>query len=91
VVGCGGKIKTERVVGAMTKMSLWKSGRRLILLAVDDSPEEGRVRFVASRNLLGEAGYPPWEENVIPGRRLEAFSAFCEKEARPWSFSGGWG
>lgn len=91
VVGCGGKIKTERVVGAMTKMSLWKSGRRLILLAVDDSPEGGRLRFVASRNLLSEAGYPPWEEQVVPGRRLEAFSAFCEKENADLVVLGGWG
>jgi len=91
VVGCGGKIKTERVVGAMTKMSLWKSGRRLILLAVDDSPEGGRLRFIASRNLLSEAGYPPWEEQVVPGRRLEAFSAFCEKENADLVVLGGWG
>lgn len=91
VVGCGGKIKTERVVGAMTKMSLWRSGRRLILLAVDDSAEEGRLRFVASRNLLAEAGYSPWEEHVVPGRRLEAFSAFCEKEGADLVVLGGWG
>ncbi len=91
MVGCGGKIKTERVVGAMTKDSLWKSGRRLILLAVDDSPEGGRLRFIASRNLLSEAGYPPWEEQVVPGRRLEAFSAFCEKENADLVVLGGWG
>lgn len=91
VIGCGGKIKTERVVGAMTKMSLWKTGYRLILLAVDDSAEGGQLRFVASRNLLAEAGYPPWEERVVPGRRLEAFSAFCEKENADLIVLGGWG
>ncbi|MBE0602523.1 MAG: universal stress protein [Deltaproteobacteria bacterium] len=91
VVGCGGKVKTERVVGAMTKLSLWKTGYRMILLAVDDSEEEGQMRFAASRNLLSDAGYPPWEERVVPGHRLETFSAFCEKENADLVVLGGWG
>ncbi len=91
VVGCGGKIKTERAVGAMTKMSLWKTGCRVILLAVDDSEEDGHLRLAAPHNLLADAGYAPWEERVIPGRRLEAFSAFCEKENADLVVLGGWG
>ncbi len=91
VVGCGGKTKTERVVGAMAKLSLWKEGYRGILLAVDDSLEEGRLRIARPRAILADAGYPPWEERVISGNRLEAFSSFCEKEGVDLAVLGGWG
>ncbi|HEX9191805.1 MAG TPA: universal stress protein, partial [Candidatus Deferrimicrobiaceae bacterium] len=80
VLGCGGGLRSERVAGAMARLSLWKSGCRLILLAVDDSPDEGGVRLAAPRQVLTAAGYPSWEERVIPGPRLSAFSSFCEAE-----------
>jgi len=91
VVGCGGGIRTERTVGAMTRLSLWKEECRGILLAVDDSPEKGESRLSTPRQLLADAGYPPWEERVIPGPRHEAFSAFCEAEKADLAVLGGWG
>jgi nucleotide-binding universal stress UspA family protein len=91
VIGCGGGIRSERSVGAMTRLSLWKKGCRVILLAVDDNPEEGEARLATPRKLLAEAGYPPWEERVIPGSRLEAFPEFCETERADAIVLGGWG
>jgi nucleotide-binding universal stress UspA family protein len=91
VIGCGGKNRTERAVGAMTKLSLWKSGVRGILLSVDDNPDHGASRQVAPRNLLADAGYVPWEARVIKGSRLESFSGFCEKEKSDLVVLGGWG
>jgi nucleotide-binding universal stress UspA family protein len=91
VVGCGGKARSERAVGAMTKLSLWKSGVRGILLAVDDSPESGERRLSTPRNILADEGYPPWEKRVVPGHRQEAFSAFCKKENADVAVLGGWG
>jgi nucleotide-binding universal stress UspA family protein len=91
VVGCGGRHRTERVAGAMAKLSLWKAGCRVILLAVDDSAEGGEARISVPRSILADAGYPPWEEKTIPGNRLEAFSAFCEKENADLVVLGGWG
>ncbi len=91
VVGCGGGIRTERAVGAMARLSLWKAGCRGILLAVEDTPEEGESLLSAPRNALADAGYPPWEERVIPGPRQESFAAFCEKENADAVVLGGWG
>jgi len=91
VVGCGGGPRSERVAGAMARLSLWKSGCRVILLAVDDSPEGGEARLSSPRQVLADAGYPPWEERVISGPRLEAFSSFCEKENADAVVLGGWG
>lgn len=91
VVGCGGKPRTERAVGAMTKLSLWKSGIRGILLAVDDSPEAGEARLSAPRNILADEGYPSWEAQVVPGHRQEAFSTYCRKENADLAVLGGWG
>jgi nucleotide-binding universal stress UspA family protein len=91
VVGCGGGMRSERVAGAMSRLSLWKSGCRLILLAVDDSPEEGEARLAAPRQILTDAGYPAWEERVIPGPRLPAFTSFCEAEGADVVVLGGWG
>jgi nucleotide-binding universal stress UspA family protein len=91
VVGCGGGLRSERAAGAMARLSLWKSGCRLILLAVDDSPEEGGARLSAPRQILADAGYPPWEERVVPGPRLAAFSSFCEAEGADVAVLGGWG
>jgi nucleotide-binding universal stress UspA family protein len=91
VIGCGGGPRSERAVGAMARLSLWKSGCRVILLAGDDSPERGKERLAAPRQVLADAGYPPWEERVIPGPRLPAFSSFCEKESADVVVLGGWG
>ena len=91
VVGCGGGLRSERATGAMARLSLWKSGCRLILLAVDDSPEEGGARLAAPRQILGDEGYPPWEERVIPGPRLPAFTSFCDAEGADVAVLGGWG
>lgn len=90
-VGCDGGIHSERAVGAITRLSLWKKGCRVILLAVDDSPESGETKLAAARNLMADAGYPPWEERVIPGPRTGAFAAFCEKENADLVVLGGWG
>jgi nucleotide-binding universal stress UspA family protein len=90
VVGCGGGVRTERAVGAMTRLSLWKEGCRGILLAVDDDPEKGKARLSAPRQLLADAGYPPWEERVIAGPRLETLSGFCEEEKADVVVLGGW-
>jgi nucleotide-binding universal stress UspA family protein len=91
VVGCGGGVRSERATGAMARLSLWKSGCRLILLSVDDSPEEGGARLAAPRQVLSDAGYPPWEERVIPGSRLSSFTSFCEAEGADVVVLGGWG
>jgi len=91
VVGCGKGVRTERAVGAMTRLSLWKEGCRVILLVADDTPEGGESRLSAPRNLLADAGYPPWEESVVPGPRKEAIVAFCEKENADAVVLGGWG
>jgi len=91
VVGCGGGPRSERAAGAMARLSLWRTGCRLILLAVDDSPEGGEARFAGPRQVLVDAGYPPWEERVVSGPRLAAFSAFCEAEEADVIALGGWG
>jgi len=91
VLGCGGGPRTERAIGAMVRLSLWKSVSRGILLAVDDSRAGGEARLSGPRDLLADAGYPAWEERVIPGPRLEAFSAFCEAEGADVVVLGGWG
>ncbi len=91
VVGCGGGARTERMVGAMARLSLWKSGCRGILLAADDTPRGGESRLAAPRRILADAGYPPWEERVIPGPRIESFTAFCAAEEADVVALGGWG
>jgi nucleotide-binding universal stress UspA family protein len=91
VVGCGGGGRTERVVGAMTRLALWKAGCRGILLAVDDTPEGGEARLSTPRQLLADADYPAWEERVIPGPRQDAFAGFCETEKADVVVLGGWG
>ena len=91
VVGCGGGPRSERVTGAMARLSLWKSGCRLILLAVDDSPEGGRARLAAPKQVLADAGYPGWEERVVSGPKLASFSSFCESEGADAVVLGGWG
>ena len=91
VAGCGGGPRTERAVGAMARLSLWKEAPRGILLAVDDAPEGGRKRIAAPRRILADAGYPAWEEKVLPGPRVKTFLSFCDSVAADVVVLGGWG
>jgi nucleotide-binding universal stress UspA family protein len=89
--GCGGGIRTERAVGAMARLSLWREAPRGILLAVDDSPEGGRERIAAPRRILADAGYPAWEEKILPGPRAPTFLSFCDSVDADVVVLGGWG
>ena len=91
VAGCGGGSRTERAVGAMTRLALWKAAPRGILLAVDDAPEGGRERIAVPRQILADAGYPAWEETVIPGPRGTTFLSFCDSVDADVVVLGGWG
>ena len=91
VAGCGGGTRTERAVGAMARLSLWKEAPRGILLAVDDAPGGGQERIAAPRRILADAGYPAWEEMVLPGPRASTFLSFCESVAADVVVLGGWG
>jgi nucleotide-binding universal stress UspA family protein len=91
VAGCGGGIRTERAVGAMARLSLWKAAPRGILFAVDDSLEGGQERIAAPRRILADAGYPAWEEKVLPGPHAPTFLSFCDSVAADVVVLGGWG
>jgi nucleotide-binding universal stress UspA family protein len=90
VAGCGGGIRTERAVGAMARLSLWKEAPHGILLAVDDAPEGGQERIAAPRRILADAGYPAWEEKVLPGPRAPTFLSFCDSVDADVVVLGGW-
>lgn len=91
VVGCGGGTRTERAVGAMARLSLWKAAPRGILLAVDDAPAGGEERIAEPRRILSDAGYPAWEEKVLPGPRVKTVLSFCESVEADAVVLGGWG
>ena len=91
VAGCGGGIRSERAVGAMARLSLWKDASRGILFAVDDSPEGGQERIAVPRRILAEAGYPAWEEAVLPGPNGPTFLSFCDSVDADAVVLGGWG
>lgn len=91
VVGCGGGDRTSRAAGAMAHLGLWKTGCRVVLLAAADSPGEGEARLADPRRALADAGYAGWEEKIIPGPKVEAFSEFCEAEAVDAVVLGGFG
>ena len=91
VVGCGGGTRTARAVGAMAKLSLWKGAPRGILLTVDDAPEGGERRIAAPRQILADAGYPAWEEKILPGPRVKRFLSFCDSVDADVVVLGGWG
>lgn len=91
VVGCSGNVHAVRAVGAMARLGLWKGNCRLILLAVDDSPEGGEARLAEPRQILKDAGYPPWEEKIIPGPKWKTFQGFCEEVGADTVVLGGWG
>ncbi len=91
VVGCSGALYAARAVGAMARLGLWKESGRLVLLAVDDSPDGGEARLAEPRQILQDAGYPPWEEKIIPGPKWKAFPRFCEEAGADAVVLGGWG
>ena len=91
VVGCSGAVPAARAVGAMARLGLWKGNCRLILLAVDDSSDEGEARLAEAREILKDAGYPPWEEKVISGPKARTFQGFCEEAGADTVVLGGWG
>jgi nucleotide-binding universal stress UspA family protein len=75
----------------MARLSLWKEAPRGILLAVDDAPEGGQGRIAAPRRILADAGYPAWEEKVLPGPRAPTVLSFCDSVAADAVVLGGWG
>lgn len=91
VVGCGGGSRSARAVGAMARLGLWKAGPRIVLLAVADARGKGEESLADPRRILADAGYARWEEKVIPGPKVEAFLAFCEREGADAAVLGGWG
>jgi nucleotide-binding universal stress UspA family protein len=91
VIGCGGGPRTARVVGAMARFGVWRTGCRIVLLAVDDSEEEGMGRIVEPRRILADAGYTGWEEKVVAGPKAEVFLDFCEGVGADAVVLGGWG
>jgi len=91
VVGCGSAHHSKRAVGAMARLGLYKENCRLILLAVDDSPEEAEARLAEPRQILKDAGYPPWEEKIVPEPKTESFPKFCEETKADTVVLGGWG
>lgn len=91
VVGCGGGHRTARAVAAMARLGLWKTGCRVVLLAVAGSPEEGEALLADPRRALADAGYAGCAEKVIPGPKVDAFSEFCEVERADAVVLGGFG
>ncbi len=91
VAGCGGGPRTERAVGAMARLSLWKAVPRGILLAVYNTPAEGQGAITAPRQILADAGYPPWEEKVLNGHCAATVITFCESVDADVVVLGGWG
>ena len=91
VVGCSGAHHSTRAVGAMARLGLYKKNCRLILLAVDDSPEGAEARLAEPRQILKDAGYPPWEEKIVPEPKTETFPKYCEETKADTVVLGGWG
>jgi nucleotide-binding universal stress UspA family protein len=91
VAGCGGGPRTERAVGAMARLTLWKEAPRGILLAVDEDPEKGRERIAVPQQILADAGYPAWEEKILSGPRAATFLSFCDSADADVVVLGGWG
>ncbi len=91
VAGCGGGPRTERAVGAMARLCLWKAVPRKILLAVYDTPSEGRKAISVPRRILADADYPGWEEKILHGSPATTFLSFCESVDADVAVLGGWG
>ncbi len=91
VVACSGNMHQVRAAGAMARLGLWKGNSRLILLAADDSPEKGKARMAETRQILEDAGYPPWEEKIVPGPKGETIRKFCDEAGADTIVLGGWG
>jgi nucleotide-binding universal stress UspA family protein len=75
----------------MTRLSLWKSGCRILLLAVADSPEAGEAHLAPVRRILADAGYPAPEEKALSGSKTDRFPTFCEEAGADAAVLGGWG
>lgn len=91
VIACSGNLHLVRAVGAMARLGLWKENCRLTLLAVDDSREGGQTRLAEANRILKDAGYPPWEEKVLQGEKVETLKTFCEEAGAEAVVLGGWG
>lgn len=91
VVGCGGGPRTDAAVAAMARLGIWKTERRIVLLAIDGSASMGEARLAEPRRLLSDAGYPPTEGIVLPGPKLEAFERFLADEGADAVVLGGFG
>ena len=91
VIGCGGGVRTARAVGAMARLGILKKETRIVLLAVDDSPDGGEARLSGPRRTISEACYPPWEERIIAPPKLERFVSACEELRADAVVLGGWG
>lgn len=91
VVGASGAVPSTRAIGAMARLGLWKENCRLILAAVDDSPEKGAFRLEEGRKILADAGYPPWEEKLLPAPKVRSFQEFCDGAGADAVVLGGWG
>jgi nucleotide-binding universal stress UspA family protein len=90
-VGCGGGDRTSRAVGAMARLGLWKTDARIVLLALDGTRKGGEARLAEPRQILLEAGYPPPEEAIVPGPKVEAACAFLEERGIDGAVLGGFG
>ncbi len=91
VIGCGGGPRTVRATEAMARLGLWKKDCRILLVAVDDSPEGGEARLAEPRQVLSDAGYPRWEERVVAGPKEESFPRLLAEEGADAAVLGGWG
>ncbi len=91
VVACSGALHSVRAIGAMARLGLWKEKCRLILVAADDSPGEAEARLAEAREILQDAGYPPWEEKVLPEPKNRTIPGFCTEAGADVVVLGGWG
>jgi nucleotide-binding universal stress UspA family protein len=90
-IGCGGGDRTVRTVGTMARLGLWKADARIVLLAVDETRRGGEARLAEPRQILLDAGYPPPEEAIVPGPKVEAACAFLEERGIDAAVLGGFG
>jgi nucleotide-binding universal stress UspA family protein len=91
IVGCGGGERSARAAGAMARLALWREETRVVLLAVASSPAEAEAHLSEPRRIFAEAGYPPPEERMTSGPKIERFLAFCEEASADAVVLGGWG
>ncbi len=90
-IGCGGGERTLRAVGALTKLGLWRTGCRIVLIAVDDDPDRAEQKLSGPRTILAEAGYPAVSEMIAPLPKVENFLAACDRISADVVVLGGFG